>query len=195
MSLHHVGDQAAVLRGLRDLLAPLGLLALVERAEPLRVRLGGGPDEEPGNGPGGAGAGRPGLWRRVDEAAHVWFDAMRSELPGAGDDPSHNAPDASAGLVATAGFEVLVDRLVTVELESPLDPDARRFARHHLERTSHQLQGFAAAADLEVLDALVARLSDEDGARSTATSDRGPWAGAAIHAARRLILARPARPA
>ena len=34
------------------------------------------------------------------------------------------------------------------------------------------------------LDALVARLSDEDGARSTATSDRGPWAGAAIHAAR-----------
>src|SRR5919202_2724723 len=53
MVLHHVGDEGAALRGLRSLLEPGGLLALVEFGDPLRVL------------PDGVDLGRPGLWERL----------------------------------------------------------------------------------------------------------------------------------
>ena len=57
MSLHHIGDEAAALRLLGELLAPQGLLAIAEiaeRAEHLRML------------PEDLDVGRPGLMDRID---------------------------------------------------------------------------------------------------------------------------------
>ena len=56
MSLHHIGDEVASLRILHDLLDPRGLIAIAERAEPMRVL----PDD--------LALGRPGLADRLDHA-------------------------------------------------------------------------------------------------------------------------------
>src|SRR5688572_2950086 len=71
LSLHHVGDEVAALRALRSVLAPDGLLAVAELADPTRVL------------PGDLDIGRPGLAERLDRAGATWFAAMRDGLPSA----------------------------------------------------------------------------------------------------------------
>jgi SAM-dependent methyltransferase len=143
MVLHHVGDEVAALRRIRGLLEPGGLLALVERAGPLRIL----PDD--------ADLGLPGLWERLDAAWAAWFSDMRAELPGA--TTSADYPT----MLQEAGLELVADEVLTLVLDAPLDARARRFAHGNLLRTRAQLAPHADAADLQALDMLVDEHADE----------------------------------
>lgn len=69
-SLHHVGDQQAVVTGLAGLLADGGRLALAEGGLTERCL------------PWDLGVGVPGLEVRLDAAQDRWFSQMRADLPG-----------------------------------------------------------------------------------------------------------------
>jgi len=131
--LHHVGDEVAALRQVNDLLGTGGLLGLVERDEPMRVRVPGV---------------EPAVWDRLDAAWARWFAGMRAELPGAR--PSDPYPE----MLAAAGFEVVVDDVLTIELDPPLDGPARQHAQRHVDRTLEGLREHAAAEDLAVIEPL-----------------------------------------
>ncbi len=137
MVLHHLGDEAAGLRRLAERLAPGGLLALVERAGPVRVL------------PPPTDAGRPGLWDRIDAAWDEWFTHMRAELPGATTSSDYPV------MIERAGLELLTDELLTAVVEAPLAPDARRFALRQLQHARTMLADHADADDLAALDALI----------------------------------------
>ncbi len=140
MSLHHVGDEVAALRLLRDLLAPGGLIAVVELAGPTRVL----PDD--------IGIGRRGLIDRIAAAGSTWFADMRAGLPD-------SVPSADlASMVSNAGFDVLGARLSSVHIEAPLSDDARRFALTQFLRAVDQ---FAGQLDQDDLDA-IAVLTDPE---------------------------------
>jgi hypothetical protein len=136
--LHHVGDEVDVLRRLREVLEPGGLLAVLEWADPMRVM------------PEDVDLGRPpGLWTRLDAAWQAWFDQMRADLPGS--QPSADYP----AMLAEAGFDVLVDEVLTITLDAPLGEQARRFARRQLEGAQTRLSAYADEADLAALDVLL----------------------------------------
>ena len=163
MVLHHVGDEAAALRGVRERLEPGGLLALVEFGDSLRVV------------PGEVDLGRPGLWERLDAAGAAWLADMRAGLPGA-------APSADyTAMFEAAGFAVLLDRPLTVHLEPPLDDRSRRVAHGHLQMTRRHIEPYADAGDLQAVDVLT------DEAHPEGILQR---ADARLHASRRLIVAR-----
>ncbi|MGH9116889.1 MAG: class I SAM-dependent methyltransferase [Acidimicrobiales bacterium] len=143
MALHHIGDEAAALRRIRGLLDPGGLLAVVERADPLRVL------------PGDADLGRPGIWDRLDAAWAAWFTDMRADLPGATTSADYPA------MLAAAGFDLMADEVLRLVLDAPLDARARRFAHGHLLRARAQLGPYAVAADLEALDVLIDETAEE----------------------------------
>jgi SAM-dependent methyltransferase len=121
MSLHHVGDEVAALRALRDLLQPAGLIAIVEMARPMRVL------------PESLGLGRPGLVDRLDRAGEDWFGSMRAGLR-----ESVPSKDLSA-MVQAAGLDMVGSRRASVRLDPPLSDDARRLALGHLRRLQTQL--------------------------------------------------------
>ena len=163
MVLHHVGDEAAALRGLRERLEPGGLLALVEFGDSLRVV----PQE--------VDLGRPGLWERLDAAGAAWLADMRAGLPGA-------APSADyTAMMEAAGFEVLLDRPLTVQLEPPLDDRSRRVALGHLQMTRRHVEPYSDAGDLQAIDVLTDEAHPEGILRR---------ADARLHASRRLLVAR-----
>jgi SAM-dependent methyltransferase len=142
MVLHHVGDETAALRGLRSLLEPRGLLALVETGDPLRVL------------PDGTDLGRSGIWERLGTAWAAWFGDMRAGLPGA------TESDAYPDMLRAAGFEVVIDQVLTLVLDPP-DARARRFAHRHLARTQTQLAEYADPADLAALGMLIDEQADD----------------------------------
>ena len=163
MALHHVGDEADALAGIHRLLAPGGVLTLVEHGGPVRVL----PDH--------VDLGRPGIWERLDAAWASWFAGMRAALP---------ASTASAGypeMLAAAGFEVLVDEVITQVDDPPLGDAARRFAGQQVQSACHQLDGIGDPADLAVLQ----RLADPEAADGIAHR-----ADAVLHARRHLFIAR-----
>ncbi|MFI5043675.1 MAG: class I SAM-dependent methyltransferase [Acidimicrobiales bacterium] len=164
MVLHHLGDEIDALRRIRPLLEPDGLLAIVEMGGPLRVL------------PGDAAVGRPGFEDRLDAAWEVWFAEMRSSLPGS------VASTDYPTMLERAGFEVVVDEMLTLELDAPLDDRARRFAHRHLERSRARLGNDATTADRETFDVLLG-----DSSRSVLGGD-----GVAIRASRHLYVARAA---
>jgi SAM-dependent methyltransferase len=137
MVLHHVGDEAGALRGIRETLAPGGLLGLAEQAGSVRVL----PDE--------VDLGRPGLWARLDAAWAAWFADMRADLTGS------TTSDEYPPMLDAAGFEVLVDEPLTIALDAPLDDRTLQFAHRQLVRTTHQLEHHADPADLAALDVLI----------------------------------------
>lgn len=163
--LHHVGDEAAALRGLRSRLQGDhgGLLALVEFGDPLRVL------------PEGADLGRPGLWERLEAARTTWLSEMRAGLPDSVESGDYRA------MIEAAGFEVLVDRLVPVHLDPPLDPKARRAAVDHVTRMRERVEDYVDAADLDALDHLLAA---DDPAGIVRRPD------ALLHVSRHLFVAR-----
>lgn len=161
--LHHVGDEAAALRGLRARLRPGGLLALAEfGARPRFV-------------PEDADLGRPGLWDRLDTASSDWLAGMRASLPGAV--PSADYPT----MIQAAGFELLIDRELTVRLDPPLDDRARRDAYIHVQRMREHVNPYAEPADLEALDVLL----DEQSPSGILNRP-----DAILHASRHLYVAR-----
>ena len=163
MVLHHVGDEAAALRGLRARLRPGHLLALVEFGGPLRLL------------PGDVDLGRAGLWERLDKARAAWLADMRAGLPGAA--PSADYP----AMLEAEGFEVLVDRVVPVHVDPPLDARARELAQRHLQNMRPRLEPYADPADLEAIDVL----AEEGNPAGILLRD-----DAVYHASRRLLVAR-----
>jgi SAM-dependent methyltransferase len=137
MVVHHIGDEADVIRRIRDLVEPVGAFALVERAGPIRLLA----DD--------AELGRPGLWERLDAAWEAWFGQMRAELPGATESRGYPA------MLRAAGFTVEVDEEVAVEQEPPLDDAARAFVHEQFARAQQQLADHADPADLEALQPAV----------------------------------------
>jgi SAM-dependent methyltransferase len=137
MVLHHVGDEVDALSRITELLEPAGLLAVVERGDPLRVQT----DD--------ADLGRPGLWERLDTASGAWFGDMRAELPGSTTSTEY------AAMLDNAGFELVAERVLRLVLDAPLDTLARRFAHEHLQRMRTRLARHADPADLEALDLLI----------------------------------------
>jgi SAM-dependent methyltransferase len=136
MSLHHVGDEVAALRAIGAVLAPAGLLAIAESAEPMRVL----PDH--------LDVGRPGLVDRLDRAAATWFAAMRDGLPG-------TVPSADLlSMVRDAGFEVVVADQAIEHFDPPITDDARRVALGYLRRSRDQLASYLDDGDLATVDVL-----------------------------------------
>jgi SAM-dependent methyltransferase len=164
MVLHHLGDEREALRRLRDLLGAGGMLAIVEREAPIRLLTHD------------ADLGRPGLWARLDAAWAVWFADMRSDLAGAITSTDYPA------MLAAAGFELVVDEVLTVVLDPPLDDRARRFASHHVGRMRVQLADHADPDDLAALDTLV----DKEHAGGVLLPE-----DAGLRASRHLYVARP----
>ncbi len=165
MVLHHVGDEGGTLRALRSKLDAGGLLALVEFGDPLRVV----PDD--------VELGRPGLWARIDTAYAEWMAGMRAELPGAivsADYPT---------MLADAGFDVVIDRIVAVRLDPPLDAQARQVALGYVERMRRHVEPYADAADLAALDTLIDADSPEGVTRRP---------DAFLHVSRHLFVCRAA---
>ena len=163
-SLHHVGDEVAALRVLRDLLGESGLIAIAERAEPMRVL----PDH--------LDVGRPGLGDRLDSAGAEWFADMREGLTGAVS--STDFPS----MLASADLEVVGSRLARERVDAPLSDAPRRLALGHLHRLREQLQAHLDDDDLRTLEVL----SDGDDPRSVMhRSD------VFVAASRQILIARP----
>lgn len=136
MSLHHVGDEVAALRRLRDLLLPSGLIAIAELADPMRLL----PDE--------LGLGRPGLVQRLEGAEAAWFGAMRHGLSG--EVPSTEL----SSMLASAGFDVADSRLARLRFDPPLADDTRRVVLGHLRRTRDWLDERLDEDDRRTLEVL-----------------------------------------
>lgn len=163
MALHHVGDEVGLLRALRDLLEPGGIIAVAEMAEPMRVL----PDD--------LDVGRPGLAERLASAGRTWFAAMREGLEGAV--PSADVPT----MLDAAGFEVVESLTAHERFEAPLTDAARRVALGHLRRARPRLEELLDDEDLAAIDVL----TDEDDPRSV-----GRRPDAFVAAWREIVLAR-----
>lgn len=163
MSLHHVGDETTTLRVLRELLSPNGLMAIAELAEPMRVL----PDD--------LDIGRPGLADRLDNAARAWFADMRRGL-------TDTVPSTDlAGMLASAGLDIVFSRLASERFDAPLADDARRLALGHLGRTREQLGDHLDDDDLHTLDVL----SDANDPRSVMHRD-----DVFVAASRQIVIGR-----
>ena len=144
MSLHHVGDEVALLRALHDLLEPAGVIAIAEIADPMRVL----PDE--------LDVGRAGLAERLNEAGRAWFSSMREGLEGAV--PSDDLPT----MLAAAGFDLVDSRTVQERFDPPLSDTAKQVVLGHLRRTRMNLDDRLDDGDRTALDVL----TDEDDPRA-----------------------------
>jgi SAM-dependent methyltransferase len=164
MSLHHVGDEVGLLRLLRGLLDPQGVMALAEIAEPMRVL------------PDALDVGRPGLAERLHEAGARWFASMREGLAGVV--PSTDLPS----MVTAAGFEVLDSRIAHESFDAPLSEDVRQMVLGHLRRTRRHLEELLDQDDLEAIDVL----TDPDNRRCVLHRP-----DVFVAASRQIVIARP----
>ncbi len=136
MSLHHLADPDRVLRDVFAATRPGGLMAVVEMAEPVRFL----PDD--------VGLGRPGLEIRC-------LEALVSEH-------SHALPELGADWaprLETAGFTIIGERTMVIDLVAPNPAAAARYAELWLGRLRSGLADRLAGDDLET----IATLIDSDG--------------------------------
>ncbi|MEU1377835.1 methyltransferase [Streptomyces triculaminicus] len=136
--VHHVGDQQGALERLAGLLAPGGVLAIVEGGLPER-RL-----------PRDLGFGRPGLEARLDAAMAGRFARMRAELPD-----SVAVVEDWPGMLRAAGLTDVRSRTFLVDHPAPLAEGPRRSVRRTLERQRTVLNELLDAEDLATLDRLL----------------------------------------
>lgn len=167
MSLHHVGDEVAALRALRDVLRPEGLIAIVELGRAMRVL------------PESFDLGRPGLVDRLERAGQEWLGSMRAGLRGSV--PSEDLP----AMVQAAGLDLVGSRHDSVRLDPPLSDDARQLALAHLRRLSTQLGGRLDDDDQRTLELLT---DDHDPRGVSHRSDL------VIEAWRQIVIARAGGP-
>ncbi|MGF1430531.1 class I SAM-dependent methyltransferase [Kitasatospora sp. LaBMicrA B282] len=137
-AVHHLGDQQDALNRLAALLAPGGVLAVVEGGLPGRWL------------PRDLGFGRPGLAARMDLAQEERFARMRAELPD-----SVAVVEDWPAMLRAAGLTGAHSRSYLVDLPAPLDPVARRWVRGTVERYRAVLDGELAGEDLAMLDRLL----------------------------------------
>jgi SAM-dependent methyltransferase len=164
MAIHHADDEIATLTSIRSLLAPGGLACLLERADPLSVRLA---DD----------IGRPGIWDRLDAARAAWYESVRDSLPGA-----MNA-DSYPSMLAAAGLEVVIERRLVDTVSPNGNIAAQEFVAERLGRSVRDL-ATAEPEDLEALSTFAA---------ATPPAPGGAWDGAMVTSSRRLLVATAAR--
>ena len=139
MVLHHVGDEAALLRRLRGMLEPHGALALAEHGDPLSFLR---EDAEPCP---------PGFSDRLTALEAEWLAAMRADLPES--TPSAGYP----AILHDAGFTIAVDRMMHVRPAPPLAEEPRQMVRSRLQRMHELFADRLDAADRAALAVLVDR--------------------------------------
>lgn len=132
MSIHHAHDEVATLRAVRSLIAPSGLLCVLERADPLGLSFA---DD----------LGQPGMWTRLETARGLWFESMRDRLPGA------MRAETYPAMLAAAGLDVVIDRAMRANIEVPRNPAMDEFVLGVLRRSLADLASVADEADLEAL--------------------------------------------
>jgi hypothetical protein len=164
MAIHHAADPAATLVRAGSCLERRGLLCVLERADPVSIRLA---DE----------LGRPGIWDRFAAARRAWFESAGRSLPGA------MSAEAYPSMIAEAGLELVDERGLVSTVSVPQDAATHEFVARHLAGTARDLSGFAAPPDVDALRTLV------DAPPPFAT---GRWDGAEVTFSRRLFVARPA---
>ncbi|HWI70611.1 MAG TPA: methyltransferase domain-containing protein [Baekduia sp.] len=153
MAVHHAEDEVATLSRIRALLRPQGLVCLLERADPMSVRLA---DD----------LGRPGIWGRLEEARSRWFARARPTLAGA-----LNA-ERYPSMLASAGLDVAASRTLRDTVTAPGDPATRKFLGAQLRATARDVADFADAADVEALVAIVDASRDARWDGASVTSSR-----------------------
>jgi SAM-dependent methyltransferase len=136
MVLHHIGDEAAMLRLVRRTLNPHGVLVLVEHGDPPRFLLDG------------ADPGHPGFIDRLAAVDSAWLADMRAGLPQS--TPSAGYP----AMLKSAGFEVVVDRVAHVRLDPPLQREGRQVVLGHLRGIRERFGEHLQERDRDALDVL-----------------------------------------
>ena len=164
MSLHHIGDQTSLLQVLRDLVAPSGVVAIAEIADPMAVL------------PERLDIGRPGLADRLERAGAEWFEALRRGLTGGAPSPD------ICSMLRSAGFDVIDSRIARERFDPPLSDAARQAVLGHLRRTRRHLAELLDAGDLEAIDVL----TDEGDPRGVLHRP-----DVFVAASREIIVARP----
>ncbi len=162
MVLHHLPDAAGLLRELHGALQPGGLMAVVEFGPPARVL------------PEQLGFGAPGFAPRYAEAKAA---ALQAHLPPGALDT--NWPKA----LVNAGFEVLEQRVITVDLPAPLGETARRWIVQGLQRSASAGDQTLSADDRATL-AILADPADPRGVMQRTDVE--------VHMGRSLFVARKA---
>ncbi|CAM5272559.1 class I SAM-dependent methyltransferase [Streptomyces abikoensis] len=136
--VHHVGDQQDALDRLAGLLAPGGVLAVVEGGLPARCL------------PRDPGFGRPDLHSRLDAAMAARFTRMREELPG-----TVAVTEDWPAMLRAAGLTEVRSRTFLVDRPAPLDEGTRQFVRQLLERQRRISAEVLDAEDAATLDRLL----------------------------------------
>ncbi|MFI1969406.1 SAM-dependent methyltransferase [Streptomyces cinnamoneus] len=136
--VHHVGDQQDALNRLAALLAPGGVLAIVEGGLPARWL------------PRDLGFGRPGLQARLDAATEERFSRMRAELPG-----TVAVVEDWPGMLRQTGLTDVKSRTFLVDHPAPLADGPRRSVRRWLERHQTVAGEFLDADDAATLERLL----------------------------------------
>ncbi|MFG3136773.1 class I SAM-dependent methyltransferase [Streptomyces sp. NPDC048211] len=137
-TLHHMGDQRAVLAGFAALLNPGGTVALVE----------GG--LQPRQLPRDLGFGRPGLEARMEAIQAEAFEEMRAELPDA-----RRENEDWAALFSAVGLAPQGTRSFLLDLPAPLGDVARDHVIAELTRRRDGLRDRLDTDDIAVLDRLL----------------------------------------
>ncbi|MFI6892918.1 class I SAM-dependent methyltransferase [Streptomyces sp. NPDC050256] len=137
-TLHHMGDQRAVLAGFAALLNPGGTVALVE----------GG--LQPRQLPRDLGFGRPGLEARMEAVQAELFEEMRADLPEA-----RRENEDWAALFTAVGLAPQGTRSFLLDLPAPLGDVAREHVVAELTRRRDGLRDRLADDDIAVLDRLL----------------------------------------
>ncbi|NGO69987.1 class I SAM-dependent methyltransferase [Streptomyces boncukensis] len=131
-SMHHMADPDRALTGVRELLAPGGLFAIVELAGFPRFLPPGAPESRPG----------------LEERAHAATDSFHAEhVP-------HRGADWGPMLTA-AGFTVEGERTVTVTIEGGRSEAVGRYAYGSLQRVRGAAAPALSPEDLAALDELL----------------------------------------
>lgn len=137
MVLHHIGDEAATLAAISRLLPARGLLALVEFGDETRMFPPGSPDVPLG------------FEDRITAAGSKWVADMRDGLPGT------TSSDDYPTMLRAAGFEMVVDEMVGVHFDSPLDGPVRTVLRGQLEQMRQRWAADLEPADIRFIEELV----------------------------------------
>lgn len=165
-TLHHIGDQRAMLGEVARLLRPGGLLALVEGGLPTRSL------------PRDIQLGRPGIEARMDAAHAEWFTAMRAALPEVKEEV-----EDWRGLLAAVGLSPEGSRTFLLDIPAPAPRKVRDHRVHSLEQHLDVLAERLDEDDIAVLRRL---LDPDDPAGLARRADVYLLSARTVHTARRL---------
>lgn len=131
-SLHHMADPDRVLGRVHELLAPGGLLVVVELAGFPRFLPEGAPEDRPG----------------LEERCHAAVEHQHAELM------PHRGADWGPKLVA-AGLDVVARREIAVDVDGASAPGVGAYALAGLQRLRTRVADLLAPEDLAALDRLL----------------------------------------